>query len=177
MKDKDMAYIIDNNFEVLVDSREKSNLHILKAFDKYNIKYKIKKLNYGDYGCIITPNDIIGNKNDLQIKVSVERKANLQEIGSNLTTEKVRFAKEMQRCVDDDGTMIIMIEEGTYEDIVRKKYKNNIIPKSFLGLLHSIYSTYKIPFIFIGKAESPLFIYNILKSYTKNILKNNYKKY
>lgn len=172
MNKKNIDTIIDNHFVVLVDSREKRNEHIIKAFNKYNIKYKVQKLNYGDYGCIITPNDVIGNKDDLQMKVSVERKRSLEEIGSNLTNEKTRFAKEMLRCVEDDGTMIIMIEEGTYEDIAYKNYDNDILPKSFLGLLHSIYSTYNIPFIFIGKVESPLFIYNILKSFTKNYLKN-----
>jgi len=175
LKNKDIKYIIDNDFYVLIDTREKKNHHIIKAFDKYNIKYKMQKLEYGDYGCLIVKNENLGILDNIQLKISIERKANLEEIGSNLTKTKNRFAKEMKRCVDDGGDMIIMIENATYDDIADKNYKNDLTPKQFLGLIHGIYSTYKIPFIFISKKKCPLFIYDTLKYFTRAYLKNYVK--
>ena len=172
MNKKNIDKVIDDNFVILIDTREKVNSHIIDAFDKYNIKYKKQKLDYGDYGCIITKNEDLGILDDIILKVAVERKNGLEEIGNNLTNAKERFHREMQRCIDDNGAMVIMIENCTYDDIANKKYNNKITPKSFLALLHSIYSKYDIPFIFISKDKAPLFIYDVCKYFTKEYLKN-----
>lgn len=157
---------------ILVDTREKKNKHILETFDLLGIKYKKQKVDYGDYSVMLIKNEDLGILEDTILSVSVERKASLDEIGNNLTNAKTRFEKEMMRCVGDNGLMIIMIEDAVYNDIVDKKYKNKITEKQFLGLLHSIFTKYRVPFIFINKDMSALFIYKILESYTKNYLKN-----
>ena len=42
---------------ILVDTREKVNDHILEYFDKKNITYKKKALDYGDYSFMIPANE------------------------------------------------------------------------------------------------------------------------
>ena len=78
----------------------------------------------------------------------------------------------MERCKKDEGNMIIMIENATYMDIVQHNYKSDLAPKSFLALLHTIYDRYDVPFIFIDKEASSLFVYNYLKYYVREWLKN-----
>ena len=38
---------------ILIDTREKSNKHIIKWFEEKKIKYKVQKLDYGDYSAYI----------------------------------------------------------------------------------------------------------------------------
>ena len=78
---------------ILVDTREKVNDHILEYFDKKNIIYKKKALDYGDYSFMIPANDKLSIPRDLYFmnKVVVERKASLEEISNNLTKERDRF--------------------------------------------------------------------------------------
>lgn len=173
MKKKDIDNIMDNNFYIIIDTREKANQHIIKAFEDYNIKHIKRKLNYGDYGVLIAKDDNLINE-DIVLKVSVERKGSLDEIGANLTRGKERFAREMQRCVDDNASMIIMVEGVSYEDIINENYKIKLTAKQFLALLHTIYGDYKVPTVFIpNKNNVPLYIYDTLKYWTRSFLKNN----
>ena len=50
---------------ILVDTREKVNTHITDYFDKKNIKYKKKALDYGDYSFMLPANESLGIPRDL----------------------------------------------------------------------------------------------------------------
>ena len=50
--DKEKQEII-NSMVVLVDTREKNNQTLLDIWDKKGLKYKKKKLDYGDYSVMI----------------------------------------------------------------------------------------------------------------------------
>ena len=78
----------------------------------------------------------------------------------------------MERCKNDNGTMVIMIEDASYDDIVQHNYRSELSPKAFLALLHTIYSRYGIPFIFIDKKASSFFVYNYLKYFCREWLKD-----
>lgn len=162
MNKKQIDDIIANKTYIIVDTREQDK-YIKDTFEKNNIKYKIQKMNYGDFGI-----EVDGKI----LPVSVERKGSLNELGINLTKGKERFEREMQRCVDDNGCMIIMIENDSYKNICEKKYPNNLTVKQYLALLHTIYARYNIPFVFIDKEYSPVFIYNTLKRKAREYLKN-----
>lgn len=170
MKDSIIKKIFKESTYIIIDSREKDTF-IRECFDKFNIKYKIDKMEYGDYGIEIEENKELGINETIRFPVSIERKMGLNEIGTNITRSKDRFEREMKRCNDNNGYMIIMIENAAYSDIVNKKYPNNITPKQFLALLHSISVRYGVAFMFIEKEHSALFVYNTLKYYAKNKLK------
>nr|WP_308545864.1 ERCC4 domain-containing protein [uncultured Lachnoclostridium sp.]DAF89756.1 MAG TPA: ERCC4 domain protein [Siphoviridae sp. cteLh2] len=172
MNKKNIDKLMHNNFYIIVDTREKKNKHIIDAFELYGIKYIKQKCEYGDYCAMLTKDEELGINEDIILKVSVERKASLDEIGANLTRGKERFAKEMIRCTEDYGSMIIMIEGNTYSDIINENYRIKLTSKQFLGLLHGLYGDYKIPFIFISQKDAPLFIYDTLKYFTRGYLKN-----
>ena len=54
-----------------------------------------------------------------------------------------------------------------------KNYHNKVEPNSLLASLHSISREFDIPFIFIDKESSPLYIYKTLYYDLRNKLKNN----
>ena len=174
MNKKNIDKLMHNNFYIIIDTREKKNKHIIDAFELYGIKYIKQKCEYGDYCAMLTKDEELGINEDIILKVSVERKASLDEIGANLTRGKERFAREMQRCVDDNASMIIMVEGVSYEDIINENYKIKLTAKQFLALLHTIYGDYKVPTVFIpNKNNVPLYIYDTLKYWTRSFLKNN----
>lgn len=170
MKDSEIKEIFTNYTYILIDNREKK-LHIKETYDKLNIHNEFSTLNYGDYSIKIVPNPLLKNTEDIIFNVSVERKASLEELSNNLTKDKTRFFNEMERCKKDDGFMVIMIEDATYMDIIQHNYKSELKPKSFLALLHTIYIRYRIPFVFVEKEVSSLYVYNILKYYVREYLK------
>lgn len=173
--DKWIKEVFKQSTYIIVDTREKANQHLIKAFNDYGVKYKVDKVNYGDYAIQIEKNEDLGIEETVRLNFTVERKQHLEELGTNLSTHKERFEREMQRCVDNDGYMIIVIEKGNYLEIILNKFKNKITPKQYLALLHTIYARYKVPFIFVDKSASSLFIYNVLKYAAKEYLKDIYE--
>lgn len=170
MTDAQIKKIFKESAYIVIDTREKDN-YIRDTFDKFGIKYKVKKLDYGDYSIEINKNEELGVTEDIKFSIAIERKGSLEEISGNLTNGQKRFYNEMQRCIDDDGFMLIMIEGATYEDITNGNYKTNLTTKQFLGLLHGVTAKYKVPFIFVPKDNAPLFVYNILKYHARECLK------
>ena len=105
---------------LIVDSRERKWKHIESYLGTHNIEYKIEKLDVGDY---MTTNN--GH-------ISIDRKANLDEIGGNLSSGEGnyhRFLKEVKRAKMNGIRLIILIEGTnckTLEDVKRwrSKYTN-----------------------------------------------------
>ena len=171
LKEKEISDIFKNYTYIIVDSRER-DIHIKTTFDQLDVHNIIVKLPYGDYSIMINKCEQYGINEDIRMKVSVERKRSLEEISANLAQNKSRFEREMKRCVDDGGMMCILIEDSSYEDIVNHNYKTELKPKSFLALLHTITARYGVHFIFASRKCASLYIYNYLKYFTKEYLKN-----
>lgn len=93
---------------IIIDSREKKYSHITKYFDAHGIPYEIRKLDTGDYMNIDNPS------------VVVDRKANLQEVCSNLSAGKsnrIRFTDECKRAFKDHIKLIVLIEGTSYKEL------------------------------------------------------------
>lgn len=86
---------------IQVDSREHARAieKILREFDKQGIKYISSKLYAGDY---------IDMEHPLLI---IDRKQNIREIASNVTSDQTRFKAELERLNEIGAHMIILIEE------------------------------------------------------------------
>lgn len=158
---------------ILVDGREKDgkNQHILEWFDKKNIPYKKKSLEYGDYSVMLPANEELGilKPLDFSREIMIERKSGLTELSGNMTKDRSRIEKEFALA---PKYKILLIENASYEDIVEGNYNTNYNRKSFLGTLHSWYYKYNIPFFFMKNKEySGLFIYMYFQYYLKNYLR------
>lgn len=165
MGNRDLEKLL-KNIVVLVDSREKSNKHILDYFEKQGIKYKIFTLKYGDYSCILNDQDL---KLDFREVVSIERKNSLDELVGNLTRYRERFEKEFSR---SKGKMYLMVEGASYSDILNHNYKSAMYPKALLGSIKSFEVRYSLNSNFIKKCEAGNFIYWTLRAYVREYLKN-----
>ena len=86
----------------IFDSREKKNDHIKAYFDKHGIEYIVQKLDVGDYQIEGLPNRV------------VDRKANLEEVATNLMTrnDSARFWREVRKAHDEGIQLIVLVENG-----------------------------------------------------------------
>lgn len=157
---------------ILIDTREKSNTHITEWFDKKGISWKSKKLDYGDYSVMLPKNESLSIPRDLYLDhdVVVERKGSLEEISSNLTKDRDRIEKEFSLAPKNK---VLMIEDGSFDDIANGNYNTQYNKKSFMASLFTFWFRYDIPIFFMpNKESSGLFIRLFFEYYIKtNILR------
>ena len=157
---------------VVIDTREKEILQILKAFEKHNIVYKKEKLNFGDYA--------IENEDGFRPKLVIERKADLDELVGNIF-EKCdegiscnRIHREIIRCISSETRMIILIEDlDWYPKLLKGEFKSKANPRAVTGLIISLLAKYPYYLTIMGvnKQYTASFINNVLKYELREELK------
>ena len=155
---------------VLIDVREKKYSHITDMFDKYGVKWERKKLNSGDYSAYLPKDEENGVPEiNLENELCVERKMSCDEIIQNLTRNRERFYKEFERT---EAIIPILIEDS-FKNAVKRNYRADVPPKTFLGALFSFVDDNNTFFYFIDDRNlSALWIYNILKYRIRSKLKD-----
>jgi len=157
---------------ILVDTREQKNLHITKYFDSKNIPYKSRKLDYGDYSFFLPANKELGINRDMFFNndVSIERKANLEELSNCLTHDRSRFEAELIRSYNSN--LILLIEDSKYQDIINQNYNTEYNNKSFVASLMAFKYRYNLDVTFISNKYSGNFIYYNFYYYLREHLKS-----
>lgn len=154
---------------IIIDSREKSVKHITNVFDQMNIKYKIQKLDIGDYSFLFEHYD----SNEIS-KCIIERKNSLDELSQNFTVNRERFNKEFQKLTSDNKCHLL-IENNSLNDLIAGKYTSQISRNSFLASLLSFEYRYNINVHFIKKNYTAFYITRLFYYYyyvsEKNLLK------
>lgn len=143
---------------IIVDTREKSWEHIKSFFDKNGIDYTVRKLDTGDYANTDNPS------------VLIDRKANLQEVCSNLMKGKenrTRFVKECQRAFSDKVRFIVLIEGTNCKTIADVKGWNSKYSKHSGKWLYDemfrLFLAYGIEWQFCKKNETGKKILELLE--------------
>lgn len=134
----------DELMNIIIDTREKKISHITKWFDENNIGYSFKKLDEGDYQL----EDFNG--------ITIDRKKDLNEMCSCLSSERGRFMREVKRCAKNKEKLIVLIEQGgSYKGIEDvKNWKNKygyITPQELRERLYRLHIGYGVEIIFCDK--------------------------
>ena len=196
-------------YKIVVDSREKVNKHILNSFEK-GFEYKVshhdmyrgkkskigdpveyyiqeKGLKVGDYTIAVQlPNKEIINFKD---KIVVERKADLNELASNLYDSKskdeeglTRFERELKKGYEKGIKMHLLIEtDNMIDKILSSKHfrydkASKVSPKSFQMMLLSLCNRYNVTVWYTDKKNSARLIHDLLYVYSREYLKNKEKE-
>lgn len=87
---------------IQIDSREKARAikNILQFFDENEITYFQSKLYIGDYMSMDNP------------RLIIDRKQNLNELCSNVTSDHDRFRKELLKAKNNGIQLVILVEHG-----------------------------------------------------------------
>ena len=173
--EKEIKKILDN-LTILIDTRENSNSHIIDFFNKKKIPYKVQKLDFGDYSCVI-PRGTIGRfTSDIYFTNDfvVERKANLDEICGNLKDDAARLKKELAHLNKYDIEFYIFLEDENYELNLRNaNYRSQydaftLMQRIYKGI-EAEYNTMVIP---VPKQCMGSKIYYFLQARVYNLLKH-----
>lgn len=151
------------NYKIIIDTREKNIEHIIKAFEKNNIKYERRALPIGDY-IIEGPSGYVPN-------VTIERKASIDEIIGNLLDTATkdgngnnRFTRELIRSKKANKKFILLVEdEKFYINILTGNYKSKVNPKALRGMIMSLEAKYhNLNIVWMNKKEVASYIHSIL---------------
>ena len=156
---------------ILVDTRQKQNSHITDYFEAKKIPYKTKALPYGDYSFMIPKNDELGIPRDLVFynHIIIQRKASLQQISSNLSSERARFEKELATAPKNK---VLLIENASYKDLVDGNYRTDYKAASFMASLQTFWHRYEFPVFFMpDRRYSGLFMKQYFEYWIKEQLK------
>ena len=143
---------------IIVDSREKKWDHIRAFFDKNDVIYKFpQKLDVGDYFNTEHPT------------VVVDRKANLQELCTNLSKGEhniVRFTAECRRAKEQKLKIIVLIEGTAYRTVReaaawKSKYSKHT-GKWLTDKMFGLTISYDVEWMFCRKNETAQRILEIL---------------
>lgn len=102
---------------ILADTREQKNTHILDVLNKHGIMYEPHKLDFGDYS-------FIADGHDFSCSCVIERKADINEIYGNITTDRERIEKELDTISRNANQCIFLIENCSSWDSL-KAYELN----------------------------------------------------
>lgn len=142
---------------IVIDSREKKFDHIRNYFDLHGVAYEVSKLDEGDY------------QNTENPTITIDRKASLQEICTNLSKGEeniIRFTKEAKRAREKQLRFVVLIE-GTNARTVRdlhgwkSKYSKHT-GKWLVDRMFDLTLTYSVEWMFCKKNETAKKILELL---------------
>ena len=172
--DKEVKKILDN-LTILVDTREKANSHIIEFFNKKKIPYKIQKLDFGDYSCYIPKGTIDKFTTDIYFTNDfvIERKANIDEIASNLKDDAARLKKELAHLNMYQIKYLIYVEDKNFEENLRTgNFMSNYDPYTLMRRLYCLESEYNTAFIGLDKSVMGSKIANKMQTWVYGLLKH-----
>lgn len=155
---------------VLIDTREQKNFHLLDYFKEKDIPWKSKKLNYGDYSAYLPKCEELGLMRDLYFDhdIVIERKASLEELAGNLTSDRQRFKNELTRA--SSSQFHLMVEGGSYAEVINAEYLVQLSPQAYLASLLSLQVEYGFNLHFVEKHHAGLCLYRLLYYYIRKQL-------
>lgn len=153
---------------ILVDTREKRWEHIRAALDGLGCPYSSQKLDFGDYSYRYTRPD--GTEIDCRDRISIERKASLDEICGNFTYGRERFEREFQRAKAKGAEVHLLIEDANWGKIKNHMYLSRLHPAALQGNLLSWVFRYDLRLWFNTTALAGEFIYRLFRYHLRNQL-------
>ena len=163
-----------STFRILVDNREQATPKAIERYEAFGGPYERTTLSYGDYCGIITINgsSIYDTSKAVKPACVIERKMSLDELASCFTRSRDRFRREMERACSSGSKVYLLVENGSYEGIIKHRYKSRYNPTAFLASLTAWTVRYNIIPIFCKAETSGQIIKEILYRDMKERLEN-----
>ena len=152
---------------VLVDTREQDTERARRRYKQIGLPVYRRTLNFGDYAYSATLPDgftILPKEGTIKPKFCViERKMDLDELAQCLTRSRKRFEAEFQRAAAAGCRIYLLVEGGSWQDIIHGQYRTKVNPKAFLASITAWMVRYNAQVIFCSAKDSGSMIAEILK--------------
>lgn len=155
---------------VLYDTREQPTKQLELRLTTMRCPTERRKLEYGDYSCIITLPT--GEVLDLSRKAVVERKMNIDELCLCFGKERKRFRAEFDRARLDGCRVYLLVENASWEHILLGKYRSQYNPQALAASILAWVPRYNMIPIFCKGESSGKIIKEILYREAKEYLEN-----
>lgn len=104
MSSKDEKKDFLKKVTILIDTREQKNEHITNILSQLGVMFEVKKLDYGDYS-------FLAEGKDFSHSCVIERKAKIDELYGNVTTDRERIEKELDT-ISRNAVQCTLLLEG-----------------------------------------------------------------
>jgi len=144
------------SMKILIDTREQPTERAMKRYEAFGVPYERRKLEYGDYTYTAQKPDgtwIYGDNEKVYPLITIERKMDLDELAMCFTHERDRFDREFKRAKDHSASIILLVEDATWENLINGRYRSKFNPKAFAASICTYISRYGVTLVFC-KAES-----------------------
>lgn len=167
---KEIETII-KSMKIVIDTREKSNLHIREYLQQKGVGFINRKLSVGDYSAMIPKNVELGIMRDIYLDACLERKNSIDEITGNLQKDtETAFENELRRSQDKPFVLVVEDAKG-YEKILLGKYRSKYEPRALLGRLKAFEARYNFSIVYLDKKYMGNYIYHHFLYHAKEYLK------
>ena len=103
---------------------------------------------------------------------AIERKMNLDELAACFTHERDRFEREFKRAKAAGATMLLIVENATYENLLNHKYRSRFNPEAFIASLIAWQLRYGFHVVMCKEETTPRLIYEFCKRDLKERLED-----
>lgn len=165
------------SMSILVDTREQPSDRAKRRYSAFPCPYRRQTLDYGDY----TYNFILPDGSELFCPkqraagtVIIERKMDLTELSGCLTHERKRFVAEFERAQEHQAKVYLLVEDATWENLLKGGYKTRFNPKSFFASMTAFMARYNLSVIFCKSEISGKIIHEILYRELKERLESGF---
>lgn len=138
------------SFRVVVDNREQATPKARHRYKSFGVPYERATLRYGDYCGNVTINEsgLYDITKPIFSKCVVERKMSLDELAICFTSGRERFKREFERAKQNGARIILVVENGSYEKIMKHEYKSRFNPNAFMASIVAWSIRYDINIVF-----------------------------
>lgn len=150
-------------FRIIVDSREHNTPKAAERYAAFGTHEK-GTLSYGDYcGNVTTPAGPVYNPSvTITARCVIERKMSLDELAGCFTRSRDRFRREFERARDARAKIYLLVEGGSWEAIIKHRYRSRFRPEAFKASLTAWMVRYDADVIFCRAETSGMLIREIL---------------
>lgn len=165
MKRADIARMVAG-IEILVDTREQDTERARRRLRAFECPVERCPLDFGDYTYQATFPDG-STLHDLSGRVTplcaVERKMDLDELAQCFTRSRERFTAEFERATAAGASIWLLVENGSWEAVMRGRYRSHVSPVSMVGSLIAFSRRYNAHIVFCSEYTTPILIREILR--------------
>lgn len=162
----DEYWELAKKFTLIIDTREQLTERFrrrVEAFDALSVPYERRKLEVGDYSAVLKlPN---GEVMDFTSLISIERKADINELLQSWFSDRKRFLAELQKAKKMGCKLYVAIEDGSYEELGRGEYTKNVKPSIAVSTYHAHEMRYNVNHQWVTPETFPTFVCKTLQNF------------
>lgn len=142
--------------QLICDTREHETTALKRRLEGIALPVRREKLDFADYSCRT-------EHFDFSKMFAIERKMSIDEIAQNLTRGRKRFAREFEKAVAENARIYILIENGSWDAIIQRKYRTQMHPNALIASLFTWQARYGAKVVFCKSSNTPKIIREILQ--------------